>query len=75
MLHGLRWMLLMVSLLAFGLVFALMFFSVWKHHRSGTENQTNFHDSAVVEICWTLVPFVIVVLLVWPTARIFWNSP
>jgi cytochrome c oxidase subunit 2 len=48
-----------------------MFFMIWRHHRTGSGNQSNFHASVVVEICWTLVPFVIVVMLVWPTAKIF----
>jgi cytochrome c oxidase subunit 2 len=69
--HGLRWALLLLCLLMFVFGFALMFFMIWRHHRTGSGNQSNFHASVVVEICWTLVPFVIVVMLVWPTAKIF----
>lgn len=69
LLHGLRGMLMVVCLIVFLLVFAGMFFSIWKHHRSSASGHTNFHSSVLVEICWALAPFVIVVLLVWPTMK------
>ncbi len=74
MLSGLRFSLLLVAIVLFAMVFGVMFVSVWKHHRWGLDRQVNFHDSVLVEICWALIPCVIVVLLVWPTARIFWVS-
>lgn len=64
--------LMIVCLIVFALVFGVMFYSIWKHHRSGANEQANFHGSVAVEICWALAPLVIVVLLVWPAARVFW---
>ena len=72
-LQGLRGWLMIVCLIIFALVFAVMLYSIWKHHRSGVHEQSNFHGSVAVEICWALAPVVIVVLLVWPTTRIIWS--
>jgi cytochrome c oxidase subunit 2 len=71
---GLRAILMIASVIIFVSVFAAMFLSVCKRHRSGVGSHTNFHESVALEICWALVPCVIVVLLVWPAARIFWVS-
>lgn len=64
--------LFMVCMAIFAVGFAAMFYSVWKHHRSGAVNHGNFHQRVIVEMSWTLVPFVIVMVLVWPMARGFW---
>ncbi len=72
-LQGLRGWLMIVCLVIFALVFGVMIYSIWKHHRSGVGDRSNFHGSVLVEICWALAPVVIVVLLVWPTTRIIWS--
>ena len=68
-----RWALMLACLLIFAVSFGLLLLAAWRHHRAGTAQRSNFHSSMLVEICWTIVPCVIVVLLVWPTARIFWT--
>ena len=73
-LQGLRGAPMIVCLIIFALVFAVMLYSAWKHHRHGVAEQSNFHGSVAVEICWALAPVVIVVLLVWPSARIIWSG-
>jgi cytochrome c oxidase subunit 2 len=64
-----RWMLLFFCLSVFLVVFLLMFVSMWKHHREGIAQTSNFHPSWAVEISWALAPCLIVFLTVWPTAR------
>lgn len=39
------------------------------HHRRQREQQSNFHRSVVAEMCWALVPCLMVAALVWPAAR------
>ena len=68
-----RWALMLVCLLIFAVSFSCLLLAAWRHHRDGSPQRGNFHSSVLVEICWTIVPCVIVVLLVWPTARIFWT--
>jgi cytochrome c oxidase subunit 2 len=68
-----RWMLMVACLLIFLCSFIALLWAAWGHHRGGTPKRVNFHSSLAVEIAWTLAPCVIVLLLVWPTARIFWT--
>lgn len=70
---GIRWGLMVVCLMIFGVSFAALLWASWKHHRGGSPERVNFHSSLAVEIAWTVTPCVIVLLLVWPTARIFWT--
>ena len=65
----LRWVLMVVCLLIFGLAFAVMVVSAWLQHRRGAKETSNFHGSVAVEVCWALAPLVIVMQLVWPTVR------
>lgn len=69
--QGLRWLLMVVCLTVFAGVFAVMLWSIWRHHRRQTAEQANFHASMVVEMCWSLAPFAIVVALVFPAVRGF----
>lgn len=39
------------------------------HHRRQRAQQSNFHRSVVAEMCWALVPCLMVAGLVWPAAR------
>ncbi len=43
------------------LVFGLMFYSMFKHRKSKGHEAATFHESAVLEVLWTLVPAVIVI--------------
>jgi len=40
-----------------------MFYSIFKHRKSVGHKAANFHESVAVEIAWTVVPFVIVILM------------
>jgi cytochrome c oxidase subunit 2 len=40
-----------------------MFYSIFKHRKSVGHKAANFHESVAVEIAWTIVPFIIVVLM------------
>ena len=51
-------------------VFAVMFYSIWKHRKSVGHKAANFHESVVVEVIWTIVPFVIVILMALPATKI-----
>lgn len=70
---GFRWALMVACLLIFVGTFAALLWAAWRHHRGETPERVNFHSSLAVEIAWTIAPVVIVLLLVWPTARIFWT--
>ena len=61
--HWLNWFMMIVCTAVFVIVFAVMFYSIWKHRKSVGHKAANFHESVVVEIAWTVVPFVIVVAM------------
>ena len=59
----LHWFMLIVCAVIFVAVFAVMFYSIWKHRKSVGHKAANFHESVVVEIAWTAAPFIIVVAM------------
>jgi cytochrome c oxidase subunit II len=54
---------LVVCLAIFIAVFGVMFYSILKHRKSLGHKSASFHESVSVEIAWTIVPFVIVILM------------
>jgi len=61
--QGLHFFMLVVCLVIFLAVFGVMFYSIIKHRKSVGHKSANFHESVAVEIAWTIVPFVIVVVM------------
>ena len=60
---------LVICLIIFVGVFGVMFYSIFKHRKSKGARSANFHESTTVEIAWTVVPFVIVILMALPATR------
>ncbi|WP_280285105.1 cytochrome c oxidase subunit II [Pseudomonas sp. BN415] len=50
-------------------VFGAMFWSMIIHRRSTGQQPAHFHESTTVEILWTVVPFVILVLMAVPATK------
>ncbi len=50
-------------------VFGVMFYSILKHRKSLGYKSASFHESTTVEIAWTVVPFLIVVLMALPATK------
>jgi cytochrome c oxidase subunit 2 len=61
---------LYTCLVIFIAVFSVMFYSIWKHRKSKGYKAANFHESVTVEIIWTIVPFVIVILMALPATKV-----
>jgi len=61
---------LVVCLVIFFAVFGVMFYSIIKHRKSKGARAANFHESTTVEIAWTIVPFIIVILMALPATRV-----
>jgi cytochrome c oxidase subunit 2 len=51
------------------LVFGVMFWSMLVHRRSTGQEAAHFHESTTVEILWTAVPFIILVLMAIPATK------
>ena len=58
-----------ICLVIFLAVFGVMFYSILKHRKSLGHKSASFHESTTVEIAWTVVPFVIVVLMALPATK------
>ena len=68
-LYSLHTFMLIICTVIFLGVFGVMFYSVLMHRKSKGHKASNFHESTTVEIIWTIVPFVIVVLMALPATR------
>ncbi len=68
--HFLHWMLLVVCTIIFLGVFGVMFYSIWHHRKSRGAQAANFHESVTVEVAWTIIPFIIVVLMALPATKV-----
>lgn len=66
----LHWMMLIICTVIFVAVFGVMFYSIWKHRKSVGHKAANFHESTTVEIAWTVVPFIIVIVMALPATKV-----
>ena len=68
--HFLHWMLLVICTVIFIGVFGVMFYSIWNHRKSQGAKAANFHESVTVEVVWTVIPFLIVILMALPATKV-----
>jgi len=68
--NWLHWMMLIICTVIFVAVFGVMFYSIWKHRKSVGHKSANFHESTTVEIAWTVVPFIIVIVMALPATKV-----
>ncbi|MEJ6007893.1 cytochrome c oxidase subunit II [Paucibacter sp. AS339] len=61
---------MIICMLIFVAVFGVMFYSIFKHRKSKGAVSANFHESVKVEIAWTVVPFIIVILMALPATKV-----
>lgn len=50
-------------------VFGAMFYAIINHRKSKGAQAANFHESLAVEIAWTLIPFLILVAIAFPSMK------
>jgi cytochrome c oxidase subunit 2 len=63
-------LIMLVCLGIFVVVFGAMFYSLLKHRKSLGHKAANFHENTTVEIIWTVIPFVILVGMAYPAAKV-----
>jgi cytochrome c oxidase subunit 2 len=56
------WICVVIGVLTFG----AMFYSVFAHRKSKGVKAATFHESTTIEIAWTIVPFVILIVMAFP---------
>ncbi|HKW81927.1 MAG TPA: cytochrome c oxidase subunit II [Casimicrobiaceae bacterium] len=53
----------------FIVVFGTMFYSIYAHRKSKGHVAEQFHENTTVEIIWTVIPFLILLLMAWPATK------
>lgn len=59
------WVCVVIGLVVFG----VMFYSTMFHRKSSGRQASQFHESTTVEIIWTVIPFVILIVLAVPATK------
>ena len=54
-------------------VFGVMFYSMFAHSKKRNPNSATFHENTELEIVWTIVPFLILVLMAIPASNTLMN--
>ncbi len=54
-------------------VFSIMFYSIYHHRKSRGAVAAQFHESAVVEIIWSVIPFIILIAMAIPATKAMIN--
>jgi cytochrome c oxidase subunit 2 len=68
--YGLHMLVLWVCVFIGIVVFGAMFYSIYFHRKSRGYKASNFHESTKVEIIWTIIPTVILILLAIPATQV-----
>ena len=50
-------------------VFGVMFYSLYAHRKSKGHKAAQFHESATVEVLWTIIPFFILLAMAFPATK------
>jgi len=67
--YDLHTMILWVCVAIFVGVFSVMFYSVFKHRKSVGHKAAHFHENTLVEVIWTVIPFIILIGIAVPATR------
>lgn len=51
-------------------VFGVMFYSIFAHRKSKGVKPADFHESTLVEVIWTVIPFIILIVMAVPATRV-----
>src|ERR1041385_3765119 len=51
-------------------VFGFMFYACYAHRKSKGHAAEQFHENTTVEILWTVIPAVILVVIAWPVTKV-----
>jgi cytochrome c oxidase subunit 2 len=50
-------------------VFAVMFYSIFAHRKSKGHQAAQFHENTIVEVIWTVIPFLILLFMAFPATK------
>jgi cytochrome c oxidase subunit 2 len=68
--HTLHEYVMILSVAIFIGVFGVMFYSVFAHRKSKGAKPANFHENTTVEVIWTVIPLLLLIVIVWPATKV-----
>ncbi len=67
---GLHMLIFKICVVIGAVVFGIMIYSMIYHRKSKGVTPATFHESTTVEVIWTVLPFVILLFMAWPAAKV-----
>ena len=68
--HGLHeYVMILVTVIFVG-VFGFMFYAAYAHRKDKGHKAEQFHDNTAVEIIWTMIPALILIVIVWLATKV-----
>ena len=67
--YDLHFFIFWVCVVIFVAVFGVMFYSMFKHRKSLGHQSHPFHENTIVEIVWTVIPFLILLFMAFPATK------
>jgi len=67
--HGLHVYVMILVIVIFVGVFGAMFYSIYAHRKSNGHKASQFHENTTVEVIWTVVPLLILIVIAWPVTK------
>jgi cytochrome c oxidase subunit II len=68
--HWLHEAVMVLVVVLFVGVFGFMFYSCYAHRKSVGHRADQFHENTTVEVLWTVIPAIILVLIAWPVTKV-----
>src|SRR4026207_65728 len=67
--HGLHeYVMILVTVIFIG-VFGFMFYACYAHRKSKGHVAEQFHENTTVELLWTVIPALILIMIAWPVTK------
>ena len=67
--YDLHTLIMWIILVIFVMVFGAMIYSIIKHRKAAGHKAEQFHENVMVEIAWTIVPFLILIGMAYPATK------
>jgi len=67
--YDLHTIILVICVVIFIGVFGAMGYAMYAHRKSKGHVAAQFHENTLVEVLWTVIPFIILILMAWPATR------
>jgi len=67
--YGLHMTIFYICLVIAIVVFGVMFWSIFHHRKSKGAKAAQFHGNVVIEVVWTIIPFIILIAMAVPATR------